>query len=183
MIAPDVSFGKFDEWCGKYKWRRNPLFVPAIKADTAVGIHALYAFGQGALGFSPFAIEKAGDQESVALKAAYALIAGLDNFPDVPSVGVLVDKDAPTARIALGGHLLEVNHGFTFPGTAKPGPNDPWPIAGGLILATGPGEFLIIGSGMFVPIQRLNGDETHQGRHARLPDDKFGVQKVALYRY
>jgi len=29
----------------------------------------------------------------------------------------------------------------------------------------------------------LNGDETHQGRHVRLPPDALTVQRVTLYRY
>ena len=29
----------------------------------------------------------------------------------------------------------------------------------------------------------LNGDETHQGRHVRLYDGRWSVQRVTLYRY
>jgi len=29
----------------------------------------------------------------------------------------------------------------------------------------------------------LNGDETHQGRHIRLPPDRFSVQRIRFYRY
>jgi hypothetical protein len=35
----------------------------------------------------------------------------------------------------------------------------------------------------FVAGRRLNGDETHQGRHVRLPCGAFGIQRVKLYRY
>jgi hypothetical protein len=31
--------------------------------------------------------------------------------------------------------------------------------------------------------RRLNGDQTHQGRHVRLPPDAIGIQKFRLYRY
>ena len=31
--------------------------------------------------------------------------------------------------------------------------------------------------------RRLNGDQTHQGRHVRLPPGAFGVQRFRLYRY
>ena len=31
--------------------------------------------------------------------------------------------------------------------------------------------------------RRLNGDETHQGRHVRLPFGKFVIQRVKLYSY
>lgn len=37
--------------------------------------------------------------------------------------------------------------------------------------------------GRWVATRRLNGDQTHQGRHVRLPPDGFHVQKVRLYRY
>ena len=29
----------------------------------------------------------------------------------------------------------------------------------------------------------LGGDETHQGRHLRIPPGEWGVQRVRLYRY
>jgi beta-galactosidase GanA len=37
--------------------------------------------------------------------------------------------------------------------------------------------------GRWVPGRRLNGDQTHQGRHVRLPPGEVGMQKVRLYRY
>nr|WP_294810679.1 DUF5597 domain-containing protein [uncultured Sphingomonas sp.] len=37
--------------------------------------------------------------------------------------------------------------------------------------------------GKWVPGRLLNGDQTHQGRHVRLPPDAQGVQRVRLYRY
>jgi beta-galactosidase GanA len=38
-------------------------------------------------------------------------------------------------------------------------------------------------AGQWRPGRRLNGDQTHQGRHVRLPPDAFGVQRFRLYRY
>jgi hypothetical protein len=38
-------------------------------------------------------------------------------------------------------------------------------------------------NGTFVVVRRLNGDETHQGRHLRLPLGSPGIQRVKLYRY
>ena len=37
--------------------------------------------------------------------------------------------------------------------------------------------------GRWVPGRVLNGDQTHQGRHIRLPPDQFQIQRVRLYRY
>jgi beta-galactosidase GanA len=38
-------------------------------------------------------------------------------------------------------------------------------------------------TGRWVPGRLLNGDQTHQGRHVRLPAGAWGIQKVRLYRY
>jgi beta-galactosidase GanA len=82
---------------------------------------------------------------------------------------------------------------------------------GVLIIQTGPEDYLIVGKGAvltFTPLgngppiagidaaweevlengrlvrrRLLNGDETHQGRHIRLPSDGVSVQQVRLYRY
>ena len=37
--------------------------------------------------------------------------------------------------------------------------------------------------GRWENIRWLNGDETHQGRHVRLPPGRFQIQRVRLYRY
>jgi len=37
--------------------------------------------------------------------------------------------------------------------------------------------------GRWLPGRRLNGDESHQGRHLRLPPDGISIQRVRLYRY
>ena len=82
---------------------------------------------------------------------------------------------------------------------------------GVMIIQTGPEDYLVVGKGAvltFTPLgdgpptagidtaweqvlqddrlvrrRLLNGDETHQGRHIRLPPDGFSVQQVRLYRY
>lgn len=82
---------------------------------------------------------------------------------------------------------------------------------GGLIIQTGKDEFLVAGRGVIlrfadaaksgnqVGIEQvvegefidgkwvggrwLNGDQSGQGRYLRLPPDKFGTQKIKLYRY
>ena len=83
---------------------------------------------------------------------------------------------------------------------------------GGMVIQTGSDEYLIAGQGITVTfagtgdgpplagIERaeegvfdadgrwirgrvLNGDQTHQGRHIRLPPGQWGIQKLRLYRY
>jgi beta-galactosidase GanA len=79
---------------------------------------------------------------------------------------------------------------------------------GGLVIQTGADEFIVAGrgititfatkdgavgletvrelrfeNGQWVDGRWLNGDQTHQGRHVRLPPSEFGAQRVRLYRY
>ena len=82
---------------------------------------------------------------------------------------------------------------------------------GGLLIQLGPEEYLAAGSGFvlemvpvsagppiagiesiweghfvagrWTPGRLLNGDESHQGRHLRIPPDGFGIQRLKLYRY
>ena len=37
--------------------------------------------------------------------------------------------------------------------------------------------------GTLTPIRRLNGDQTHQGRHVRIEVDSFKILRVRLYEY
>src|SRR4030042_7053108 len=92
--------------------------------------------------------------------------------------GMLVDTVSPAARLELGGYMIEAR----LSGREKPA------IAGGLIINTGPKEFIVAGKaldvffmpkgdslrvaidavdegtfkdGQWVPERRLNGDEVH----------------------
>jgi len=84
-------------------------------------------------------------------------------------------------------------------------------LSGGLVIAIAPDEYVFAGTGLTVTFEaagggdpivgllsvdegkyvngqwvvtrRLNGDQTHQGRHLRLPAGKFGIQRIKLYRY
>jgi beta-galactosidase GanA len=124
---------------------------------------------------------------------------------------VTVTRDAPISWLELGGYRLRCAHDFTWEWSG-PGRFEPqWPKAGVMVLEVGPDEFLVIGSGVIVTFEpsgsttdrtgilfidelavesgrivvgrRLNGDESHQGRHLRIPARTFGMQTIGLYRY
>jgi hypothetical protein len=85
------------------------------------------------------------------------------------------------------------------------------PTAGALLVVTAPDEYFVLGQGLTIrhatsgddeqvglleveewaeledgrwaPLRRLNGDQTHQGRHVRLPPGEVSLQRVVLYRY
>jgi len=58
-------------------------------------------------------------------------------------------------------------------------PNSPGePIAGIVSIQEGKYE-----NGRWIGGRWMNGDQSHQGRHLRLPPDSFGIQRIKLYHY
>ena len=123
--------------------------------------------------------------------------------PDVSYDGVVETRNV---QAALGGYQLDVSFANQWGKTESA----EYDSRGGLVIQTGADEFLVAGRGLTVVFKDaagrdgvglekviegtfvdgrwrdgrwLNGDETHQGRHIRLPGDAFTVQKVKLYRY
>jgi beta-galactosidase GanA len=126
-------------------------------------------------------------------------------FAPVVSYEGKVDDSPQTIR--LGDFQFEVS--FIDPWIPK---DEQQTIAhGGLLIQLGPEEYLAAGSGFvlemtpispgppiagiesiwegrfvggrWVPGRLLNGDESHQGRHLRIPPHDFGIQRLKLYRY
>jgi len=123
--------------------------------------------------------------------------------PDVSYDGVVETRNV---QAALGGYQLDVSFANQWGKTESA----EYDSRGGLVIQTGADEFLVAGRGLTVVFKDaagrdgvglekviegtfvdgrwrdgrwLNGDETHQGRHIRLPGDSFTVQKVKLYKY
>jgi hypothetical protein len=125
--------------------------------------------------------------------------------------GALLDKEHPEETLSLGGYAVRVVHDFTWEWSSGDKSAPAWPRAAGLLIVVGADEFLVAGSGIivtfsalsaeagevglesvdtgtciagnFVVERRLNGDETHQGRHCRIAPGEFGLRRVKLYRY
>lgn len=123
--------------------------------------------------------------------------------PPASFEGVIDEK--PQVQ-TLGGYRFTVS--FVDPWTPK---DKQVPAEhGGIILWLGGEDYLIAGTGITVTVEPadgkgragldrveegkfvdgkwapgrvLNGDQTHQGRHVRLPPDAQGVQHIRLYRY
>jgi beta-galactosidase GanA len=220
-LSPDIYFPNFQELAAGYVRPGNPLFIPEANnaGDPRAPANLFAVVGDmKAIGFSPFAIETADPVQGARLGAAYDLVTQLtplilDAQADgriagfAPRVAFDGSVDAAPRSLTLGGYRFTVT--FVDPWT----PRDAQKLDehGGMILQTGPDEFLIVGTGItvtvtvadtgndragielaeegrfadgvWVPGRRLNGDQTHQGRHVRLPPDAFGIQRVRLYRY
>lgn len=123
--------------------------------------------------------------------------------------GVLLSKDTSTVQIEMGGYILTVSHEFTL-GWSAGAKDKNWPLAGGIIIGLSDDEFYVGGTGLVItfkpktnglragilnidegqfingkwqPGRRMNGDQDHQGRHLRIPQGEYGIQRVRLYTY
>jgi hypothetical protein len=123
--------------------------------------------------------------------------------------GFLLDEENQTDTVQLGDYSFNIAHDYTFPWTKRT--ESPWPAAGGFIISISADEFYVGGTGVLVTFEkktaddakvgigsidegkfiagswiqgrRLNGDQSHQGRHLRIPNDEVGIQRVKLYTY
>lgn len=123
--------------------------------------------------------------------------------------GVLLDSTYHQAQIHLGEYTFNVRHEYSWAYAQKS--EGETPRVGGMIILLEPDEFLVAGSGIIVTFQtranngtiagieridegqfvhgnwiagrRLNGDQSHQGRHLHLPGNSYSIQRVKLYAY
>lgn len=221
FIAPDIYFPNFVDIVNMYKRPDNPLFIPeANNADhPQVPGNAFYAIGKlDAIGFGPFSIESIGEEPG-AVGEAYDILQQLQphilaaqglgrmsGFRPKALYDETIVYEPVTEKIG--------NYRFTvaFADIQKPVLAPETAKAGGIIIQTGPEDYLIAGQGItvtFAPAGQgpslagidsaweghsdaqghwvagrlLNGDQTHQGRHIRLAPGKWQIQKVRFYRY
>lgn len=123
--------------------------------------------------------------------------------------GVLLDGANQKAQIKLGDYIFNFHHAYSW--TYAPRIEGENPKFGGMIIMVSPDEFYIADRGLivtfetntnddsiagigildegefidgkFVLCRRMNGDQSHQGRHMDLPGSTFSIQKVKLYKY
>lgn len=219
FLAPDIYFPNFSEWTQRFEVSGNPLFIPeAGRAhDATSGANAVYTFGaHDALGYSPFSIEDASPDGSLA--EAYAMLhklaplitehQGTDTMAGVrPPLDFDGTLQETSQTIPLGDYVFDVT--FVDPWTSRE--EQDIKTHGGLIIRTGDDQFFVAGSGITITFdvrdsdvaragiarieegqfvegewereRVLNGDQSHQGRHLRIPPDHFGIQRLELYRY
>ena len=163
----------------------SPFAIESYKTDDALG-GAYDVLRQ----LTPLVLEHQGDDSMVGVRPPVSFDGVVDDMPQ---------------SFRLGDYTLHV----AFKGTSpEPAPQRKVEAHGGLIIRLGPDEYLVAGQGLivtfstegatagiesiregsfvdgrWVPGRLLNGDESHQGRHLRIPEGKFGIQRVRLYRY
>jgi hypothetical protein len=215
FLSPDIYFQNFAEWAAKYHRSGNPLFIPEALPGPANAINALYAVGQhDAIGFSPFSIESLDENTNNVLADSYDILNQLaplilENQGKGLLAGLL--SAGPEQRLPQQLRLRDYVLSITYDRPSLASPGTQAVLSGGLVIATGPNEFIFAGTGITVTFETeapgppivgllsvqegkyvngqwvvgrwLNGDQTHQGRHMRLGAGRFGIQKVRLYRY
>lgn len=217
-LAPDIYFQDFTGWGRRYVRPGRAFFTPESVRGTEASVHALYTYASlNAIGFSPFDVEDMSGAPAKYLSEAYDVVAQLQPLilahqGTGTMAGLLSEgpEQHLPQEVRLGGYVLSA----AFDPTGAPS-KVPWvptmtPPAGGMVIATGPNEFLIAGTGLTVtfastqPNQRvgivsaeeghyvdghwqnilwLGGDQTNQGRQIRLEGDRISIQRVKLYRY
>ena len=123
--------------------------------------------------------------------------------------GVLLSKEEDNARLQLGGYTITAAHDLTL-GWSPKSKQEHWPMTGAIIIAVSDSEYYVGGTGTvftFQPLaagrragilsaeeghfvdghwrpgRQMNGDQDHQGRHIRIPEGDYGIQRVRLYTY
>lgn len=208
IYSPDIYQANFSEWCTRYHRAGNPLFIPEASGGELGAANVFYAIGQhDGMGFSPFGIDSWNDANNE-LGTSYQVLMQL--APIIlkhqgagEMIGVLLDKHHPSTSAQLNGYQLEIRLDEIFGSGADKGY--------GLIIATGPDEFLGAGSGFRVSFspkssgasragigyieegtfsngswragRRLNGDENDQGRYWRFAPQDINIERAILYRF
>ncbi|MFI5187680.1 MAG: DUF5597 domain-containing protein [Chitinophagales bacterium] len=181
FLAPDIYMDEFTWACEEYTRSGNPLFIPEARGGEYGAASSFYAFGEfGAGCFSPFGIDNDIDKKDP-LDESYAVLKNMSsiilaNQGKGTMKGIFVDSSSQVQQFEFGDYTIEAKLG-----SGKT-------IAGGIIIQTGPNEFIVAGraldifftpkntstrigvdktdEGIFentkwVPKRRLNGDEVH----------------------
>lgn len=202
FISPDIYMDDFTWICNEYTRNGNPLFIPEARGGEEGAARALYVFGEYDAGcFSPFGIDNPRFAENDPLDESYAVLRSmsdiiLENQGRGTMKGIYVDTLAPVMQVESGDYTIEAR--------LVRDQN----MAGGLIILTGPDEFIIAGksmdiffttrdktmltgldvvdegsfkNGTWIPERRLNGDETHASTFSGT-GLKFPADKVRIQR-
>jgi hypothetical protein len=213
FIAPDIYDPGFTDWCRQYHMPGNPLFIPETHLSPNNGAQVFYALGRHqALGYSPYAIENAAVGSSLSLSYAllsrlqpWISAAASENR----LTGFWFDGSFTEGTVIMGDYRLIGRHVYTYGWNPASKDGSRWPEAGVLVIQLSSDEFLVAGTGVAVtfarldsslagigsvdlvevhgdhltPIRRMNGDQSHQGRHLRIEVGSYQIQHIKLYKY
>jgi beta-galactosidase GanA len=224
FYSPDLYAPEFVAWSNRYHRAGNPLFIPETNGGAAGAANVYYAIGEhAALGFSPFGIDSPVEREATSdqspassnrvpkipdLGTSYDVLAQLwpllqDQQTKGNAHGFILDSNHPSVEFNMNGYVVRVSLDELFGSHAEKGY--------GVIMATGPEEFLGAGTGFrvlfstrspgssqvglaavdegkfqdgkWIPGRRLNGDENDQGNYWRFDPWQVKIEKALLYKF
>ena len=166
MLAPDFysdDFTLFRSIVATYARSDNPLFFPECRFDATFGRYFFYALGHGAIGFSPFGIDRAQQPEvpnpqGIIASAASAPVNPAENYALVNPIEQQIaqlnlegklytaveDKGAPRQSIHLPTVDAVVSFGYPQPDGAYP-PGTSTVHGRAMVAELGPLEYLVAG--------------------------------------
>ena len=154
MLSPDIYDAGFKGWADRYALWNNRLFIPETRCCANAAARAFYTFGEHrALGFSPFAIDKAAAKEVEPITKAYRLLNELRPLlmnNKISSWGLLFDQQEKERVIDEGKLHLTCRHYFTLPWDARATDGSVWPEGGAVVMRLAPNDYLIAGTGVVV---------------------------------
>jgi hypothetical protein len=202
FLAPDPhNVNDYAAFCAKYTQSGNPLFIPETNGGPGSAARMLYAFGRhDAIGYSPFAIDRwAGNDPELAgvndflSRMARLILAHQGNGT---MTAVLLGPNDPPRKVPLGSYTLEAAYLTPPVMPANPPPRETMPTSAAILIAAGPDEYFVAGSGVkvtfssntpgtplaglgtveegtfvngrWVPGRQLAGDDTGQGGYVGL---------------
>ena len=212
LLAPDLYAANYDERCRLFTRAGNVLFIPESNRGEQGARNFYIAIGAySAIGVSPFAIDAdwdpRGEKPNVPVGNAYNLLSQvapiiLAHQAEGQVFGFALNKEHPSVTHPLGEYDVEISLDEIFGHHAEQG--------AGLIIATGPDEFIGVGAGFrvsfrpttpgpanagigtveegvyrdgkWIPGRRLNGDETDQGHKWRLSSFEPSISRCVVYR-
>ncbi len=169
FIAPDiyVAIPEARYTIEQYHRPGNPVFIPEFKPGAASASLVFWAYAQhDAISFSPFGIDESTPEEDPITKSYAALSQVqqliLQHQGRGTMVGVYVDTSSKSQNFELNGYSVKVN--LSQPMFAPAGgevaglssSDKRVTSAGGIVFATGPDEFIVVGkdfSATFTPLK------------------------------
>jgi Domain of unknown function (DUF5597)/Beta-galactosidase len=212
FYSPDIYWPEFAYWANRYRSAGIPVFVPEARLDVAP-YNALYAYGAAqAFGFCPFGIDSLRSDEEPLIAQVYGALESFDlSLSEAQrgnlTRGIVLYANSPrgTQAVSLGGYLFQATLSRAWNTGALESQNGAL-----LLVASGPDEFFVIGTGLTVKISRnpdadakvagiasidevvkdgarwkvvsrLNGDQSNQGRQLMLDSQEVRIYRVRLY--
>jgi hypothetical protein len=144
LLTPDIYVGEFKEVCAAYTRGGNPLFVPEAGRDNEAAARAYWVIAQhGGLGFAPFGIESM--NEGHPLADSYCILRQLmPVVTEAQGTGRMIGAyrqggEENPGPIDVGDYCVRVAYENRLPASHPP--------IGGLVVQSGPQEFLMAGYG------------------------------------